>query len=301
MSRLNLTNLETVCCIARVGTFSAAAERLNASQSTVTSRVRELEQSLGMQLFRRRGRNMELTDQGRQFIERVEPLLVQLDDAVATHADSTCARGTLRLGIGVTTMTWFADVLVQLRRDMPLVQYEIDNDLSMNMLHKLESGKLDLAIVAGQVSHPMLATVTLAPEELRWIIGARAAGAAHDVAPDPASLVQQAPLWFVSRPSEFFPRAMETLKRHGTTLRDVNTCSNMAGMLQMIEATGGVGLVATALARPLLDAGRVVDLSAAMPAEQYDLTLVYRTDERQSMLRRVVDRIAEYDRHARQS
>ena len=61
MSRLNLTNLETVCCIARAGTFYAAAERLNASQPTVTGRVRELEQSLGIQFFRKLGRNMELT------------------------------------------------------------------------------------------------------------------------------------------------------------------------------------------------------------------------------------------------
>jgi DNA-binding transcriptional LysR family regulator len=67
----------------------------------------------------------------------------------------------------------------------------------------------------------------------------------------------------------------------------------------MIENTGGIGLVATALARPLLDAARVIDLSADLPPECYDLTLVYRTDERQSMIRSVVDRIVEHDAYRR--
>ncbi|MDR5770005.1 LysR family transcriptional regulator [Caballeronia sp. LZ028] len=295
MSRLNLTNLETVCCIARVGTFSAAAERLNASQPTVTGRVRELEQSLGIRFFRKRGRTMELTEEGRQFIERVEPIVAQLEEAVSTHADTSSARGTVRLGIGIVTMTWFGAVLAQLRRDMPLVQYDIDTDLSMNMLHKLESGKLDLAVVAGRIEHPVLATVPLGPEELRWLMGA----SADDVPGDIVSRLDTRPLWFVSRPSDFFPRALDTLKQRGAALRSVNTCSNMIGMLQMIEQSGGIGLVAMALARPLLDSGRVIDLSPHLPPEAYDLTLVYRTDERQSMIRRVVERIVEHDEHRR--
>lgn len=295
MSRLNLTNLETVCCIARAGTFSAAAERLNASQPTVTGRVRELEQSLGIQFFRKRGRNMELTEEGRQFIERVEPLVIKLEEAVATHADTASARGTLRLGIGIVTMTWFGEVLAQLRRDMPLVQYDIDTDLSMNMLHKLESGKLDLAVIAGCIDHPVLATSRLAPEELRWLMGVRAADEDSAQSVDIASCMNERPLWFVSRPSEFFPRSLETLRRHGASLSNVNTCSNMMSMLQMIEWTGGIGLVASALAKPLLEAARVKDLSADLPPEHYDLTLAYRTDERQSIIRQVVDRIVEYD------
>ncbi|VVE51432.1 LysR family transcriptional regulator [Pandoraea anhela] len=296
MSRLNLTNLETVCCIARVGTFSAAAERLNASQPTVTGRVRELEQSLGIQFFRKRGRNMELTEEGRQFIERVEPLVIQLEEAVTTHADVTSARGTLRLGIGIVTMTWFGRVLAQLRRDMPLVQYDIETDLSMNMLHKLESGKLDLAVVAGRIEHPMFATRSLAAEELRWLMGASAMEEGFDEACDLAAKLDSRPLWFVSRPSEFFPRSLDTLKKCGASPLHVNTCSNMISMLRMIEETGGIGLVAMALAKPLLDAGRVIDLSPQLPPECYDLTLVYRTDERQSIIQRVVERIVEHDK-----
>ena len=48
MARLNLVNAETLCWIARLGTFTAAAERLFTTQSAVSARMRELEQSLGI-------------------------------------------------------------------------------------------------------------------------------------------------------------------------------------------------------------------------------------------------------------
>ena len=53
MRRLSLVNLETLCWIARLGTFTAAAQRLNTTQPAVSKRVRELEQALRVQLFRR--------------------------------------------------------------------------------------------------------------------------------------------------------------------------------------------------------------------------------------------------------
>ena len=66
MRRVSLTNLETLCWIARLGSFTAAAERLNATQPAISGRVRELEESLKVKLFQRRGRRMELTIQGRE-------------------------------------------------------------------------------------------------------------------------------------------------------------------------------------------------------------------------------------------
>ena len=61
INRVSLYHLETLLWIDRLGTFSAAAERLNTTQPTVSARMRELEQRLGTALFRREGRAMSLT------------------------------------------------------------------------------------------------------------------------------------------------------------------------------------------------------------------------------------------------
>ena len=44
MKRVSLTNLETLCAIARLGSFTAAAERLNTTQPAISQRIKELEQ-----------------------------------------------------------------------------------------------------------------------------------------------------------------------------------------------------------------------------------------------------------------
>src|SRR5690606_36928179 len=68
INRVSLYHLETLLWIDRLGTFSAAAERLNTTQPTVSARMRELEQRLGTALFRREGRAMSLTAAGRKLV-----------------------------------------------------------------------------------------------------------------------------------------------------------------------------------------------------------------------------------------
>ena len=75
INRVSLYHLETLLWIDRLGTFSAAAERLNTTQPTVSARMRELEQRLGTALFRREGRAMSLTAAGRKLVRDCDPLL----------------------------------------------------------------------------------------------------------------------------------------------------------------------------------------------------------------------------------
>ena len=89
MGRVTIVNLETLCWIARPGSFTAAAERLNTTQPAISKRVKELEDAIGISLFQRQGRRMELTLQGRDLVCRV-------DDSTETDH----ARGPLRAGRG---------------------------------------------------------------------------------------------------------------------------------------------------------------------------------------------------------
>src|SRR3546814_8387902 len=74
INRIAFYHLETLLWIARLGTFAAAAERLNTTQPAISARVRELENHLGTVLFRREGRTMTLTPAGRELVRESEPL-----------------------------------------------------------------------------------------------------------------------------------------------------------------------------------------------------------------------------------
>ena len=291
MARLNLTNFETVCTIARLGTFAAAAQRLHASQPAITARVRELEESLGFELFHKRGRRMELTIRGRHFIERIEPLVEGIEREVVVHAQTEAAVGVVRLGVPLVTVDWIPAVVAQLKQDMPRIDFEIDVDAGMSIIHKLQAGKLDVAITAAVVRDEELHGVPLRRQMLRWM--ACAEGLRDHAGADIATLLNTLPLWVVPRTSSLFPRVTEALREAGATLDNLNTCANMAFIVQMVRQTRGIGLVVDSMAAPLEEAGVLAPLPlAAMP---FDITLFAHKDQQQAVVRRVIERIVEFD------
>lgn len=295
MTKLNLTNLETVCAISRLGSFAAAARHQNASQPAVTARIRELEQSMGFTFFQRQGRRMELTMEGRLFVERAAPLIDQLDDLVRLQAQPSAMQGVVRIGVGVTTLLWFPQVIALLKVDMPNVHYDIDVDMGMNMLHKLEEGRLDLILMGGAVTRSRMATTPLTPVEQRWLMSHRVPRTRNGQPLTTGELLDSAPLWFVSRPSDFFPRAAEGARRFGASLRNLNTCANTAALLEMVIQTGGIGIVPTVLAAEHLRAGTLVPVSTELPPELYAMTLVAHADQVPAIVRRVIERITHHD------
>ena len=79
-------NIELFVTVARSGGFRAAAEVLNLPNSTVSRRIAEMERDLGLRLFNRTTRRVELTESGRMYFNRCEALV---EEAQAAHAELT--------------------------------------------------------------------------------------------------------------------------------------------------------------------------------------------------------------------
>ena len=67
--------------VVEAGGFSAAARRLDDSQSGMSKSISALEKRLGVLLFNRSTRSVTLTDQGRKYYDRIKPLLEEMDEA----------------------------------------------------------------------------------------------------------------------------------------------------------------------------------------------------------------------------
>jgi DNA-binding transcriptional LysR family regulator len=76
---IQLAQLRSFCLAATEGNFTEAARALGLSASTVWQQVRALERELKAKLLRRRGREVELTDEGRLLLETVQPHVGALD------------------------------------------------------------------------------------------------------------------------------------------------------------------------------------------------------------------------------
>src|SRR5438552_18786755 len=95
----NLGHLEAYYWVARLGSFHGAARKLGLTQPAISSRIRELEQSLGFQLFQRSTRAVSCTDQGTAIFEYVERIL-SLTQELEERASNRGALGRLlRLGV----------------------------------------------------------------------------------------------------------------------------------------------------------------------------------------------------------
>jgi len=138
---MNLTDLQTFSLVAETGTISAAAQRLGVPKSTVSRRVRRLEDALGHELLRRSPRAVALTEHGKVLHQRSAPSLQELQaaaDAIA-HAD-TEPTGRLR----VTTVPGFGQShqFVRCIRDYGLKypKTTIEIELTARLVNLVEEG-----------------------------------------------------------------------------------------------------------------------------------------------------------------
>lgn len=290
MLRLSLTNLETLCWIARLGTFTAAAQRLNTTQPAISGRVKELEQTLRVKLFHRQGRRMELTILGRELVDRSQPLLHRLEDVVVSLENSAAATGIIRMGVGeMVALTWFAELMARLKQEMPRVNYEIEVDLTVNMRQKLELGKLDLAVVAAPVDSSRVATTSLGSVQVLWLVAPALLAEARKRRASIEQMLEVQPVWCVARPSHMYPMAIETLRRRGVALTHINTCNNIQSIVELVANGAGIALLPDNLAAAYIKSNKLVPLSDDLPPERLDFVIARHRDQDQAIIQHIVE------------
>lgn len=135
--------------VAEHGSFSRAATELAISQSTLTEAVKDLEAYLGLKLFERRRRGVEMTYHGHIFIRHAKSILAEISNAELSLAgEHGSIDGTLN--IGVTTLTSgyvLSDLLSRFRRAQPNIEVSALEDGPEYLEHLLIGGELDVAVM----------------------------------------------------------------------------------------------------------------------------------------------------------
>ncbi len=92
MAELNYLHLRYFWAVAHDGNLTRAAERLNLSQSALSSQIKKLEERLGHQLFERRGRALHLTEAGRIALDHADAIFTAGQELVGSLRESGRAR-----------------------------------------------------------------------------------------------------------------------------------------------------------------------------------------------------------------
>ena len=166
MRTLDLDSLEIFRAVAREGGVIRAAVRLNRVQSNVTTRIKQLEERLGVALFRRQGRSLVLSAEGQGLLVHAERLL-RLADEAESAVRAGPARGPFRLGsLESTAGTRLPAVLSRFHRLHPAVVIELATGTTGALVQQVMDYRLEAAFVSEPFNAPDLNTRPVFDEEL---------------------------------------------------------------------------------------------------------------------------------------
>ncbi len=163
---MDLTQLEMFNAIAETGSITAAAKRVHRVPSNLTTRVRQLEASLGVELFIRENQRLRLSPAGHSFLDYSRRILALVDEARTVVSGET-PRGTLALGsLESTAAVRIPAILAEFNRCFERIHLTLSTGPSGDMLDGVLGGTLAAAFVDGPVLHPALEGVAVFDEEM---------------------------------------------------------------------------------------------------------------------------------------
>ncbi len=156
LAMLDLHKLHIFLTVARLGSFTRAAEALHMTQPTVSQQVAVLESSLGIQLIDRNTRHLKLTQPGTVLADYSERLIaLSHETVVAVQAEAGIARHSLKLGVGHTLATYLLPgILSQYRALHSDYRVRLNIGNTAELLAMLAASEIDVALVGSPAEHP---------------------------------------------------------------------------------------------------------------------------------------------------
>jgi LysR family hca operon transcriptional activator len=241
---MELRHLRYFIAVAETGSLTEAAEqRLYTSQPSLSRQIRDLESEVGVQLFSRSVRGVELTLAGRAFLDHARLALLHADAAVEmARRAARPERKTFAIGFQTGhEMNWLPPVMQMLHDELKEIQVTISSDYSPDLAEALARGRLDLAflrvepgydleyrvvdreplIVLMPTDHRLTARSCVSPQDLVgeiFIGGSNKAAVLHAITED-------------------------YLRRSGLDIKLAHGVDNLAMAMSLVASTRGVALL----------------------------------------------------------
>ncbi len=163
---MTLQDLRYLVALAEHGHFGRAATACDVSQSTLSTQIKNLEQRLGVKLFERTTKSVSVTPIGREIAERARRVLEEVDAIVSLgQTISGPLSGGFSLGVIPTLGPYILPWLVPaLKKHYPELRLTLREDLTVPLLERLGSHRLDAALMALPVPDGRLETLPLFDE-----------------------------------------------------------------------------------------------------------------------------------------
>jgi DNA-binding transcriptional LysR family regulator len=285
---MDIRQLETFLWIARLGSIADACKRLNATQSTLSMRIRALEDDLRVPLFNRDRKRLTLTAKGRDLMRYAEKIVQIAKQARVAVADPTAQTGTIRIGVAeLVALTWLPRLINRLNERYPNVTVDLDVGTPRPLTEALSSGSIDLALVPA-ITPPVspLTSLSLGRVSFSWM-ASPSMGFSNEVI-TPQELEDKPLIGVAAAQSVMFSSLQQWFTEAGTAIQRYNPCNSLSATISLVAGGFGVGFLPHAYCAPMIERGELQPLRTSREFEfeffavciaESDRTLTYQAAE----------------------
>jgi DNA-binding transcriptional LysR family regulator len=284
---LNFKQLETFYWAAKLGSFTAAADRLRSTQSTVSMRIHDLERDFGVTLFDRSQRTARVTAKGRELLKYAEGLLNLSAEIREQISSPETTRGTVRLGIvEMVSVTWLPRLVRTLHERHPNIVLELDEALTQNLFERLRAGALDLILAPGRMPGYDLITRSLGTVEFAWMASPNLDVPRHRLGPRD---LQRWPVIALSRESIHHARIEDWFRSRNAHCQRIYTCKSFGVAASLATAGLGITLLPIKHYHDHIRSGRLRIIETDPAMDPLEFTATISVDSVQPLTRLIAD------------
>lgn len=276
---MNIRFLETFVWVARLRSFRLAAERVHATQAAVSQRIAALEADLGVRLLDRDRRDVQLTQQGRYFLERAESIVQVYGETRRQVSGGKALKPTVRLGVTDMVSLSFLPMLYKaLIGEWKVETVDAKIDLPITHYQALKQGEID-AVIGPVISQaPELVHMGLCGFKMMWaaspLLGLpQGALSLSDLATYPVISYSRASLPHRLIVEQFQAAGVRGLKLHSAT--------SLAAVVHLVRDGCGISAMPLAVVRDLLETGqlRCIDIREPFPDIQIAVSYLHTPED----------------------
>lgn len=287
------SSLEMLDTVARLGSFTAAAEQLHKVPSAISYGVRQIEQELGVLLFKRLPRKVELTPAGEVFIEEARSLLRQMEEVSAQT--KRAARGwkkTLRLTLdNVVKLDKMKPMIEEFYETFEFAELQINMEVFNGSWEAIAQGRADIVIGATSAI-PVGGDFEV--KEMGTLDWAFVMSPSHPCVREQnldETFVSQFPAICLDDTSSVLP------KRHTGHYANQRRLllPNWYSAIECLKNGVGVGYMPRHIAAPIIEQGLLVEKILPEPSPLSQCCLVWRKDDNYKLIEWMVNYLGSSD------
>jgi DNA-binding transcriptional LysR family regulator len=272
---LNFNQLRVFCLAAKYENFTIAAQKLFITQPAVTAQIKQLEADCNLRLFKKRGRKVYLSNEGKAiypYVRRLFDYEKELEDVIEDMRE--LKRGVLRLGTTKAYARYFMPLIItRFRENYPEIKIHLDEGSSQDMTLSLVSFQNEIAIIAKAQDHPDVRFTPLSMEELVLITSPdHVLAGKRDV---PFAQIAGEPIIMKTLGSGTRRLVNQLFERHGCTPEILMETNNTEFIKQLVQRNDGISFLVRESVTMELQEGRLAIVKLEGDPMFLDVSIAY--------------------------